>query len=80
MTARGHDGTIDLLLTDVVMPGMGGRELAALLADERPETRVVYMSGYPDDAVLRLDLAQVVFVQKPFTAEGLAAKLREAVA
>lgn len=80
VTARGHDGPIALLLTDVVMPGMGGRELAALLADERPETRVVYMSGYPDDAVLRLDLGQVVFVQKPFTAEGLAAKLREAVA
>ena len=80
VTARGHDGPIALLLTDVIMPGMGGRELAALLADERPETRVVYMSGYPDDAVLRQDLGNVAFVQKPFTAEGLAEKLREAIA
>ena len=80
MTARGHAGPIHLLLTDVIMPGMSGRELAAQLAAERPETRVVYMSGYPDDAVLRQDLGRVSFVQKPFTAEGLATKLREAIA
>ena len=79
-TARGHAGPIHLLLTDVIMPGMSGRELAGFLATERPETRVVYMSGYPDDAVLRHDLGQVAFVQKPFTADSLAAKLREAIA
>ena len=79
-TARGHSGPIHVLLTDVIMPGMGGRELAARLANERPETRVVYMSGYPDDAVLRQDLGRVAFVQKPFTSDSLAAKLREAIA
>jgi PAS domain S-box-containing protein len=79
-TARGHSGRIHLLLTDVIMPGMSGRELATQLLIERPGTRVVYMSGYPDDAVLRQDLGQVAFVQKPFTADNLAAKVREAIA
>jgi PAS domain S-box-containing protein len=80
VTARHHAGPIDLLLTDVVMPGMNGRELATILMSERRETRVVYMSGYPDDAVLRQDLGRVTFIQKPFTSDGLAAKLRDAIA
>jgi CheY-like chemotaxis protein len=79
--ARLHAGRIDLLLTDVVMPRMGGRELATLLLRDRPETCVVYMSGYPDDSVLQIELGgQIVFVQKPFTSEGLTMKLREAMA
>jgi two-component system cell cycle sensor histidine kinase/response regulator CckA len=78
--ARLHSGPIHLVLTDVVMPRMNGRELAALLLRDRPETSVVYMSGYPDDSVLQSDLGGLVpFVQKPFTSEGLAAKLREAM-
>jgi len=77
--ARRHVGSIHLLLTDVVMPGMSGRELSALLLVERPEVRVVYMSGYADDEVLRQDLGHVAFIQKPFTAERLAAKLVEAI-
>ena len=78
--ARRHAGSIHLLLTDVIMPGMNGRELAAMVSTERPETRVVYMSAYPDDAVLRHDLGRVAFLHKPFSADGLAEKLREAIA
>ncbi len=77
--ARHHDGHIDLLLSDVVMPGMSGRELAEHLLVISPETRVAFLSGYTDDEVLRhgvLD-AQFAFLQKPFTPDVLARKVRE---
>ncbi len=48
--SRGHGGTVDLLVTDIVMPNLGGRELAARLLAERPGVRVLFMSGYPNDA------------------------------
>src|SRR5213594_275507 len=51
--ATRYSGTIHLLLTDVVMPGLNGRELASRLADLRPDARVIFMSGYTDDAVTR---------------------------
>jgi two-component system, cell cycle sensor histidine kinase and response regulator CckA len=69
---------VDLMLTDVVMPGMNGRELAQKVMDLRPETRVLYTSGYTDDAILRhgvLDDASR-FVAKPYTAEDLKRKVR----
>jgi two-component system cell cycle sensor histidine kinase/response regulator CckA len=74
-----HPGRIDLLLTDVVMPGMSGRELAERLRGARPEIRTVYMSGYTDDAVvLHGILAEdMAFLQKPFTAAELARRVRE---
>jgi len=74
-----HDGPIDALVTDVVMPCLGGRELAARVAERRPGVKVLYLSGYTPDAVLRdgVGAAAVAFLQKPFTLGALAAKVRE---
>lgn len=79
LLARQHEGDIHLLLTDVVMPQMSGRELAEELTRIRPETRVLFMSGYTDDAVVRHGVlsAEVSFIQKPFAAARLAMKVRE---
>lgn len=77
--ARVHQATIDLLLTDVVLPGMSGLALAAELFHQHPESKVLYMSGYTHDAIVRhgvLD-AGTWFIQKPFTADALARKVRE---
>ncbi len=75
-------GRIDLLLTDVVMPGASGPELAHRLVGRQPGLKVVYMSGYTDDAIDQHGLLKrgVAFVQKPFTAETLDRKLREVLA
>jgi two-component system cell cycle sensor histidine kinase/response regulator CckA len=77
--AQRHAGTIDLLVTDVVMPQMSGRELAELLRQVRPKIKVLYMSGYTDDAVVRhgLLMARVELLSKPFSPLKLAAKVRE---
>jgi DNA-binding response OmpR family regulator len=74
-----HPAPIHLLITDVVMPGMGGSRLAVALAASHAETKVLYMSGYTDDAVVLHGVlaADVSFLQKPFTTESLARKVRE---
>ena len=78
---RAHTARIDLLLTDVVMPGMNGRELAEQMTEVRQGIPVLYMSGYSDDAILRsgVQTARVHFIQKPFSMEALMAKMREAM-
>ena len=79
VVAEQFKGKIDLLVTDVVMPQMGGPELAKLLRAARPETKVLYLSGYTDDAVFRHGLleGETAFVQKPFAMTALARKVRE---
>jgi CheY-like chemotaxis protein len=76
--ARTHRGSIELLLTDVVLPRMSGRETAASLLAMRPGLRVVYMSGYTDQVVGQQGVIEpnTHFLQKPFTAEALLRKLR----
>ena len=79
LAAERWTGPIQLMITDVLMPGMSGRELARRLADRRPDLRVLYTSGYTDEAIVRHDAlgAGIAFIQKPFTPEALAQKARE---
>ena len=75
--SESYDGPIDVLVTDMVMPGMGGRAVADRLLALRPELRVLYISGYSEDEVLEGGSdAQASFVGKPFTPEELALKVR----
>jgi FixJ family two-component response regulator len=76
-----HRQKIDLLITDVAMPGMSGFELAHAMKDSHPHLKVMFISGHTPDGVARygeLD-EDAVFIQKPFTQEVLAAKVREAL-
>ena len=71
------NGRIDLIITDVVMPLMGGRELAQMLASSHPETKILYMSGYVDKEISQKEMPGLEFIHKPFTPEALAQKVRE---
>jgi CheY-like chemotaxis protein len=77
--AKDHKGKIDLLLTDVVMPGMNGRELADRLVEFHPETKVLFTSGYTDDAIVRHGIMtdRMAFIGKPYSISSLAKKIRE---
>jgi CheY-like chemotaxis protein len=77
--AEKHYGEIQLLLTDVVMPDVSGRELADRLVALRPQLKVLFMSGYTDDAIVRHGVLQegIAYLQKPFTRDSLARKVRK---
>jgi two-component system cell cycle sensor histidine kinase/response regulator CckA len=80
-SAHAHAGAIDLLVTDLVMPGMNGRELARRLEASRPGLKVVFTSGYGEEVVARHGVLEpgVRFVEKPYTLRALAQRLREAL-
>ncbi len=76
--AAAHAEPIDLVITDVVMPGLSGPELVQQLAAERPDLKVLYLSGYAQEAFsIPRDAAQKTFLQKPFTLQSLSRKVRE---
>jgi len=74
-----HDGPVDLMITDMVMPGMSGRELATALKGVRPQMKVIFTSGYTDDFLLRDGQFDegAPFIGKPYTAVQLRSKVRE---
>ncbi len=77
--AEGHPGEIHLLLTDVVLPGMGGREISQAVSARFPGTRVLFMSGQVEAGAIfeGVPAARVNFIPKPFTVHGLRARVRE---
>jgi DNA-binding response OmpR family regulator len=75
---NGYSGEIDLLLTDILMPGLSGQELAHLARARWPQIRVLYMSGYSDDELEDL-LRDAAFLQKPFTPSELMLKVKELI-
>jgi two-component system cell cycle sensor histidine kinase/response regulator CckA len=73
-----HEGSIDLLISDVMMPGMGGRELAEHALMMRPGMKVLFMSGHTEDVILKEGIEKgTAFLQKPFRPADLAHKVRE---
>ncbi len=79
--ARKFDGKIDLLITDVIMPGMSGKELAERLLAERPDVRVLYMSGHTQNIIMQKGIlpSHINYIQKPFSFKALARKVREVI-
>src|SRR5690606_31900088 len=77
--AESFDGTIDLLLTDIVMPDLGGHEIVGRLRPTRPEMLVLLMSGYTPQEILRRGTLEfnASFIAKPFTPDDLVRKVRE---
>ena len=79
VVSREHAGSIHLMLTDVVMPGMSGQELAEEVKSQRPTMKVLFMSGYTENAIIHHGVLDpdIAFIQKPFKYDTLARKVRE---
>jgi two-component system, cell cycle sensor histidine kinase and response regulator CckA len=79
LVCEGLAGPIHLMLTDVIMPGMSGRQLAEQVSARHPQMKVLFMSGYTDNAIVHHGILHegIVFIQKPFSPENLAKKVRE---
>jgi CheY-like chemotaxis protein len=77
--SKEHEGPIDLLITDVVMPKMNGKETAERLQPLYPRMKIIYMSGYTDDSIVHHGVLApgLNFIEKPFSPKGLACKMRE---
>ncbi len=77
--SRAHTDPVHLVASDVVMPGMGGPKVARAIRAQRPDVKVLFLSGYTDDAMIRHGIIrhEVAFLQKPFTKDSLAKKVRE---
>lgn len=80
--ASEHDGEIKVLMTDVMMPGMNGRELATLLWETRPDMKVLFLSGFHEDQMLQagVEAEELLFLSKPFTPTVLREKLKSMMA
>ena len=80
--AERYTGPIHLLLSDMIMPGMSGRQLAERVLAARPETKILLMSGFSDDAGLQrgIEDKSLAFIQKPFVLEALLSKVQEVLA
>ena len=81
LVCENHQGHVDLVMTDLVMPGMSGRETAAQLAQRYPAIRVMYTSGYTDDGAARRELLEegTIFLEKPYTVADLARAVQRAL-
>ena len=77
--AAAHQGKINLVLTDVIMPEMNGRELAGQIRELHPEVRFLFMSGYPADVISQQGVLDkgVQFIQKPFSMQDIAGKVKD---
>jgi two-component system cell cycle sensor histidine kinase/response regulator CckA len=77
--ANDENRVVDVVLTDVVLTGLSGREIAGLVVAKRPNVRIIYMSGYTDDAIVHHGMLDIglPFLQKPFNAEELLTRIRE---
>jgi CheY-like chemotaxis protein len=77
VACRNHPGAIELLISDIVLPGMGGHQVAQRVRQLRPKIRVLFTSGYNREAIAKADRGKVLYFRKPFTGDALLKRVRE---